>query len=238
MSKKPLIGITFDSQHPGHYSRYPWYALRENYCSSVAEAGAVPIPLTHDIDLVDEYLSLIDGLLITGGDFDLDPILYGEDKKHPSIKTKHSRTNFEMTMVRAALQKNIPVIGICGGLQVMNVAFGGSLIQHIPEDYPEGLNHEQNNPPHEPSHSIKLIKDTLLHKIIGSESIEVNSSHHQAVKKLGEGVILNAMAPDGIIEGFEVPAYKFCIGLQWHPEFHVTPKDRAIIEAFVEASRG
>src|SRR5258708_39743217 len=128
MHKKPLIGITFDSQDPGQYSKYPWYALRENYCSSIADVGAIPFPLTHDIHLVDSYISLIDGLMITGGGHDIDPTLYGDMTCHPSVKIKAKRTNFELAITRAALDKNIPVLGICGGEQVINVVLGGTLI--------------------------------------------------------------------------------------------------------------
>jgi len=236
MHKKPIIGITFDSQDPGHYSKYPWYALRENYCSSLAENGAIPFPLTHDLNLVESYLSLIDGLMITGGDFDLDPELYGESTRHSTIKVKPTRTSFEMAMTRAALNKNIPVIGICGGEQLINVALGGTLIQHIPDEVPNALAHEQPNPRHEAGHSVKIIKDTFLYQLLGKETLQVNSAHHQAVKTLGKGAVLNAIAPDGIIEGFEVPEYKFCLGLQWHPEFFVSPQDHTIIEAFVKAA--
>ncbi len=238
MPKKPLIGITFDSQDPGHYSKYPWYALRENYCSSIVETGGVPIPLTHDLALTQEYLNLIDGLLVTGGDFDLDPALYGETTRHATVKLKTTRTEFEMTMVRAALKKNIPVLGICGGHQLINVALGGTLIQHIPDELPSEIQHEQPNPRHEASHPVKIITDTFLYKLIGEKTISVNSAHHQAVKKLAGDAVLNAIAPDGIVEGFEVPAYKFCLGLQWHPEFLITSSDKIILNAFIEASHG
>src|SRR5579863_3866237 len=115
MLKKPLIGITLDSNAPGGYSNYPWYALRENYCSSLVDMGAIPFPLTHDNHLVDSYLSLINGLLVTGGDYDLDPTLYGDTTLHPTVKIKPKRTSFEMAITRAALDKNIPILGICGG---------------------------------------------------------------------------------------------------------------------------
>ncbi len=238
MSKKPLIGITFDIEGPGGYSNFPWYVVRENYCSSVAEAGGIPFPLTHDMDLVDSYLSLMSGLLVTGGDYDVDPTLYGATTHHPTVKTKPQRTNFEMAMVRAALTKNIPILGICGGHQLINVVLGGTLIQHIPDEIPNSLEHVQPTPRSKPWHPIKIEKDTLLHKIITSEDLQVNSGHHQAIKSLGQGIVVNALAPDGVIEGFEVPEYRFCMGLQWHPEFLVSVQDGMIFEAFVkEATR-
>ena len=234
MKKRPLIGITFDSESPGGYSRFPWYALRENYCSSLAEMGGVPFPLIHDIKLVDSYISLLDALVITGGDYDINPNHYGDDTCHERIKIKPTRTNFEMAITEAALEKNIPILGICGGQQLLNVVLGGTLIQHIPDEIPNALDHEQ--PPFctEPSHSVKIIKNTQLHALLGEEEIDVNSAHHQAVRDVGKNVVINALAPDGIIEGFEVKGYKFCLGIQWHPEFFVTPHDRQIVRSLIE----
>ncbi len=238
MSKKPLIGITLDSQESGGYAAYPWYALRENYCSMITQAGGVPFPLTHDLGLIDAYMSYIDGLLITGGGFDINPALYGAQTTHPSVTLNPQRTAFEMAMTKAALEKNIPVLGICGGLQVINVLLGGTLIQHIPDEVPECLQHQQTRPRHETSHTIKISKGSLLHKIVGTDEIEVNSTHHQAIRGPGQGVVVSAIAPDGVIEGIEVPIYRFCLGVQWHPEYLTTPHDRNMAMAFLEASRG
>lgn len=238
MSKKPLIGITFDAQDPGGYSQYPWYALRENYCTAIVNGGGVPFPLIHDLDLVDEYLSLIDGLLVTGGGHDVDPTLYGEQEIHPTVTLKPRRTLFEKDMIKKALQKNLPVLGICGGEQILNVALGGTLIQHIPDEVPHALEHKQTQPRNVPSHIIKIEKGTLLYQIIGAEDLFVNSIHHQAVKDPAPGVIVNARTSDGVIEGIEAPAYKFCLGVQWHPEFVIVPQEQALFKTFVEASFG
>jgi putative glutamine amidotransferase len=238
MSKKPLIGITFDAQDPGGYSQYPWYALRENYCTAIVNAGGIPFPLIHDLNLVEDYLSLIDGLLITGGGHDVDPKLYGEKEMHPTVKLKPRRTFFEKGIAQKTLQKNLPLLGICGGEQVLNVALGGTLIQHIPDEVPGALEHKQSHKRDESCHEIKIEKGTLLYQIMERESLFVNSVHHQAVKDPAPGVVVNAWAPDGIIEGIEAPAYKFCLGLQWHPEFIVTPQESALFKAFIEACHG
>lgn len=238
MSKKALIGITFDAQDPGGYSQYPWYALRENYCNAVINAGAIPFPLTHDLDLTDDYLSLIDGLLITGGGHDVDPKLYGVSKIHPTVKLKPRRTLFEKDMATKVLQKNLPLLGICGGEQILNVALGGTLIQHIPDEVPNALDHRQSQKRDEASHGIKIEKGTLLHQIVGTEELFVNSVHHQAVKDPAPGVIVNARASDGVIEGIEAPGYRFCLGVQWHPEFTITPEETLIFKAFIKAVRG
>lgn len=238
MTQRPLIGITFDAQDPGGYANYPWYVLRENYCASIADAGGTPFPLIHDLRLVDEYVSRIDGLMITGGGHDVDPRLYGVSECHPTVVLKPRRTTFEMALAKAALAKNLPVLGICGGQQLINVTLGGTLIQHIPEEVPHSLEHRQQKDKHVPCHPVKILKDTLLYQIVKKEEFSVNSIHHQAVKTLGTGVIVNAMAPDGIIEGIEAPAYRFCLGLQWHPEYIITAHDASIFQAFIEATRG
>lgn len=238
MSKKPLIGVTLDAQEPGTYSKYPWYALRENYCSALVNAGAIPLPLPHDLSLVDNYLELMEGLMITGGGHDIDPALYGESERHSTVKLNPRRTAFEMDITRKALERNIPVFGICGGQQLLNVALGGTLVQHIPDEVKDCLDHYQKVNRHLPGHDVKILEDTILHQITEKTEFSVNSVHHQAVKNLGQGLKVNALSSDGIIEGIESPHYRFCLGLQWHPEFIVTEHDSTIFKAFVESARG
>jgi len=238
MSKKPLIGVTFDSLETGDFARSPWYGLRQNYCSSVAEVGGIPLPLIHDLTLIDSYLSSIEGLILTGGDYDIDPTFYGMPTRHPTVKTKPRRTTFEMTILAGALERNLPILGICGGEQLINVKLGGTLIQHIPDEITAPLPHEKFKPSSEASHTVQVMKGTHLHQIVKNDGLSVNSTHHQAVKELGQGVVINAVASDGVIEGIEVPAYRFCLGVQWHPEFFVSPQDKVIFEAFLEAVCG
>ncbi|MBT4880629.1 MAG: gamma-glutamyl-gamma-aminobutyrate hydrolase family protein [Alphaproteobacteria bacterium] len=233
---KPIIGLTCDHVSSGGYSKYPWYALRENYCTSISKIGGMPVPLTHSLDLVDKYLDLVDGLIITGGDFDIDPSLFGDDTVHPRVQIKKDRTLFELALTKGALERNMPILGICGGHQILNVALGGSLIQHIPDDIPEALAHEQPNPRHEPGHSVTIEPNTLLKSIVQQETIMVNSAHHQAVKSPGNSLIVNAYATDGVIEGIEEPKYEFCLGVQWHPEYEISPADNKIFAHLVKAS--
>jgi putative glutamine amidotransferase len=237
--KKPLVGITFDHEPGGKgYSKFPWYALRENYSSSVVDSGGVPIPLSHDVDLIDTYIDLLDGLVITGGAFDVDPSLYGDSNTHDKVATKGGRTDFEWKICKKALEKNKPILGICGGQQLLNVVLGGTLIQHIPDEIQTDIPHEQPNPRNEAGHRVDVKAGTQLAQIVGSSELAVNSAHHQAVKDLGKGCVLNAVAPDGVIEGFEVPSQRFCLGLQWHPEFFISEGDKKIYRAFIEACRG
>lgn len=233
----PIIGFTLDYEEGGGYSKYPWYAIRDNYCAAIAARGGVPIALPHEVGSVAAYLDLLDGLIITGGNFDVPPAMYGDDSVHETVTTKPRRSAFEWAITQGAIARNMPILGICGGQQLLNVILGGTLIQHIPDAVADALAHEQPNPRHEAGHTVRIVEATQLAKIIGTPEIAVNSAHHQAVDKVAAGVIVNARAPDGVIEGIEYPAHPFCLGVQWHPEFEITAADTAIFTAFVDAAR-
>ena len=232
---RPVIGVTLDSERPGGYSKFPWYALRANYASALVGAGGMPMALAHEPALVEAYLETIDALVVTGGAFDVDPALYGEGGRHATVTLKEGRTAMEMALVQGALARDMPVLGICGGEQLLAVALGGSLIQHIPEAVPGALAHEQPNPRDEAGHTVAIVAGTRLHAIVGATEMRVNSAHHQAVRATGAQAVVNATAPDGVIEGLEDARYRFCLGVQWHPEFLIDPGDRRIFDAFVAA---
>jgi putative glutamine amidotransferase len=234
---RPIVGITLDSEQPGGYSKFPWYAVRENYCSAVSQAGGLPIPLPHEPDLAATYLDTIDALVITGGAFDVDPSLFGDATRHETVITKDRRTSFEIAVTRGAIDRDMPVLGICGGQQLLNVVLGGTLIQHIPDEIEQALAHEQPNPRDEPGHDVTVTPGTLLHRITGTETMSVNSAHHQAVRTIGKGIVTDAVASDGVIEGIELPGKRFCLGVQWHPEFSIDPGDSKILSAFIDAAR-
>ncbi len=236
MNNRPLIGVTLDSEQPGGYSKYPWYAIRQNYAEAIIAAGGLPIALPHDPALAADYLGHIQALVVTGGAFDVDPSLYGDGERHETVTLKQGRTAAELALMRGALERNMPVLGICGGQQLLAVALGGTLIQHIPDSIPNALPHEQPNPRHEPGHAIAVTPGTLLHRIVGATEMRVNSAHHQAVRHPGPRAIVNAIAPDQVIEGVEDPRYRFCLGVQWHPEFSIDPGDRRIFDALVAAA--
>ncbi len=234
----PLIGITLDSEQPGGYSKFPWYALRQNYSSAVAAAGGLPVPLPHEVELVESYLDALGGVVVTGGAFDVDPALFGATTRHETVKLKDRRTAFELALVRGALKRDLPVLGICGGQQLLHVVLGGKLIQHISDEVKGALAHEQPTPRDQAGHDVAVVSGTLLHRIVGVGTLAVNSAHHQAALNEPDGVVVNARAPDGVIEGIEAPAYRFCLGVQWHPEFHISEGDRKIFQAFVRAAGG
>jgi len=237
MSTRPVIGMSMEYDAQGTYfSKYPWYAIRENYCEAIHQAGGVPLLLPYNFEAIDTYLSLVSGLLIPGGDFDVPPHLYGATTCHPTVKTIPTRTNFEYALVKKALSQNKPILGICGGHQLLNVVLGGTLIQHIPDEFETDLIHIQKTPRHEPCHQVQVTPNTLLYSLAGETLYEVNSIHHQAVATVGPGVVINAHGSDNLIEGIEHPGYKFCMGVQWHPEFHVTKSDTALFQGLIKAA--
>lgn len=234
---RPLVGLTLDAETAGHYSAYEWYALRANYASAVIAAGGLPVALPHAALLAESYISKLDALVVTGGAFDIDPSLYGVHERHPTVSLKENRTAAELALIEAALERDIPVLGICGGEQLLAVILGGTLIQHIPDEVPNALEHEQKKPHHVPCHEVTIVPGTRLHRIVGVERMQVNSSHHQAVAKPGPHAHICARAPDGVIEAIEDPRFRFCLGVQWHPEFGTDPKDPYIFKALIDACR-
>lgn len=246
-SSKPLIGISLDlgnHNKPGSYSKYPWYALRTNYSDEVVAAGGVPILLPYHLDLVETYAQQLDGLLIPGGDFDIHPSYYGVETVHERVTVNPGRTSFEFALAKAMKAQEKPILGICGGMQLLNVIFGGTLIQHIPDEINNCLAHEQSNPRCEAGHHITITPQTLLHELSQSEiSVPVNSAHHQAIKNVAPGFIVNAQAPDGVIEGIEYANSPddqenktFIMGVQWHPEFRISDLDTKIFHHFVQSA--
>ena len=203
----------------------------------MTEAGGVPLILPHELSLIGYHADMLDGLLVSGGAFDVDPALFGDKSRHATVVTKDDRTRFELDLTLAMLERDKPVLGICGGQQLLAVALGGTLIQHIPDSIPEALAHEQTGPRNEPGHDVAIAPDSLLYHIVGGELFAVNSTHHQAVRDVPEPAIVDAVAPDGVVEGIEDPTRRFCIGVQWHPEFYISPADIRLFAAFVEACR-
>jgi putative glutamine amidotransferase len=208
-----------------------------DYEAAVRGAGAIPRPLAVD-EPTDIALRGVDGLLLTGGD-DVDPALYGE-APHPTYDVSEpGRDAFEIDLVRRALAADLPVLAICRGLQVLNVALGGTLIQDIPSEPAALLTHDAAGVPTALAHTVSVAPGSCLASLVGPDDARaVNSRHHQAVRVLGQGLVVTATSPDGVIEAAEVPAARFCVGVQWHPEnFHATGEFSGLFEGFVAACR-
>ena len=202
--KNPIIGITFDFENSGGYSKFPWYAIRENYLTCLYKFGAIPFPILHENSLNNTLLKVLDGLVITGGNFDINPKLYSENNGG-SRNIKDKRTNFEIGIFQKFLGTSKPILGICGGEQLMNVASGGSLIQDIDQSIQTKIYHEQQNPRNEVSHEIKITRHSKLFNIVKSEKIKVNSAHHQSVKNLGTDFVTSALAPERVPVNLSLP---------------------------------
>lgn len=237
MSTTPIIGITLDIENIPTYAHEPWYALRENYCSSIRKAGGLPVGLPHEIDVVDRYLDMVDGLIISGGMYDIHPELYGEEKIQGELVTKDSRTQFEFALVRGALARDIPLIGICGGMQVLAVINGAKLVQDIRTEVSGSLNHMQPLPHNESSHPVIFTPGTQICKLFGKQNVGVNSVHHQSIKDLPPEIMVSAVAEDQVIEAIEIPGQTFCLGFQWHPEYLISQGELNVFEAFIAAAR-
>jgi putative glutamine amidotransferase len=231
---RPAIGITisYDDRRPGFFS------LRGDYVRSIEQAGGVPLILAPGRpEDAAELLQRLDGLLLSGGS-DVDPALYGE-APHPRLgRVIRERDLFELALVREALRRDLPLLAVCRGHQVLNVACSGTLVQDIPSQVARGGAHDAPLERWERAHEVAVRRGTRLHAILGKDSVAVNSFHHQAIEKPGAGLAVSAVSePDGVIEGIEAPAHRFVVGVQWHPEGFWRDADgfQPLFDAFVQA---
>lgn len=242
----PLIGITADvSEAPTNQrSKKPeetFLFLAARYLRAIERAGAVPIvlPGTQSKPAVRRLLDLLDGLIVSGGNFDIHPRHYGEKPIQQLRAIKAARTDFELEITAAAMRRNLPVLGICGGAQAINVVLGGSLYQDILKQIPGARAHEGSGGTKAKDHPIRIEPRSRLFAIVGRRDLTVNTTHHQAIKRLGRGLIVSAVADDGVIEGIESIAHRFVLGVQWHPEA-LAPRrqlQRRLFTAFVKICR-
>ena len=238
--KKPIIGISLDLVNDSEkysYAKFPWYALRAHYSDAVSSAGGFPIMLPFDESVIDETLDLIDGLIVPGGDWDIDPVFFGQKIMSDKVVINNRRTAYDMKLMQKALERDMPVLGICYGMQLMNVIAGGSLIQDLPSFRRTDINHEQPHPKNALWHDIDIVRGTKLWEIGGRIGFaKVNSTHHQAVDQIGKNIIVSANARDGIIEAIESTIHRFAIGVEWHPEYQSIDLDKGIFRELVKVS--
>lgn len=246
MPSRPLIGIPLQTYPAVPGERPALWGIGRSYFLALARHGALPLPippLADDPDAAREYAQHIDGLLLAGGS-DIAPDRYGEAKRAQCGAVDPERDAVELELVRLTRDAGKPIFGICRGMQLLNVAFGGSLYQDIPTQVPAAIKHDftakQGHTDRTDSpHDVTVKPGTKLSEILGSTLHPVNSIHHQAVKDLGAGLVACAFAPDGILEGIELPGHPFFLGVQWHPEdlLDVQPGMGRLFAAFVDAAR-
>jgi putative glutamine amidotransferase len=225
---KPTVGITRCSRV-------------DDYVASVEQAGG-RARILEVSESPRKLLDEIDGLLLTGGG-DIDPVLYGEDR-HPTVEdAEPGRDEFEIDLARRAMAADLPLLAICRGVQVLNVAAGGTLIQDIPSAVETDLSHSIQMPKDAVAHPVRVEPGSRLEQALGSHvdgthMCRVNSRHHQAIGQVGSGMVASATAPDGIIEAVERDSSEFCLGVQWHPEnFWRTREFNPLFESFVQAAQ-
>lgn len=230
---RPLIGITLDIQQVVNSRgvREKRYWLKRAMVAAVENAGGEPfaLPFIGTRQRARSVIGALDGLLISGGDFDIDPKYYGEKRHKKCGPAVAERTKSELLLLTEAVAARKPVLGICGGCQLINVYFGGSLYQDIPAQKKNALAHSQLQPHARTSHRVSITAKTRLAAVTGVASLAVNSTHHQAVKIPGRGLLPSAAAADGIIEGIEAADGRFIVGVQWHPEFLTRLKPHAAL---------
>lgn len=212
-----------------------------DYLESVRRAGGDPVEVADSHDAPEAIVARVSGVMLTGGG-DVDPALYGATPHDTYEAAEPGRDSFEMALARAAIAADKPLLAICRGMQVLNVAMGGTLIQDIPSEVAGALTHSIREPRFHIAHEVWVTKDSRLWTIMADkldgESLQVNSRHHQAVKQVAPDFEVSATAPDGVIEAMERPASRFCVAVQWHPEnFWRTGEFRPLFEQFLNAAR-
>lgn len=237
--RKPVIGITpspmEDRQAHGTFTRY---AIATTYTEAVEAAGGIPIVIPPQEGNIAAILDLVDGVIISGGG-DIDPMQYGQSDVHDKTYGIHvGRDSLELSIAKEAIERDIPVLCICRGIQILNVALGGTLIQDIPDQYPTDIEHRQQEPgipKEEPGHRVSVTPGSLLERTYGSSEIAVNSFHHQAIKDLAPMLVIDGVATDEVVEAVSHPGSTWILGVQWHPEmmFRAHPEHLKPFEALV-----
>ncbi len=240
----PKIGVPLDfirlNRHIGAdwYAGSDWYAIRYRYHDAICANGGLPFFLGYNFDLIDAYCESLDGLLIAGGNIDHEPILETNNQAWQR-NNNPDRTKFESAILSAFIKTKKPVLTVCGGYQLLNKIYGGSLYKDL-ETECTGLVEShvatQDNPPVKASHRVSIVENTLLHTIAQETTANVNSDHHQAIKTVGDNLTVNAYSEkDRVIEGVELNNHPFCVGVQWHPEFFIDNLDHNLFKCFIQA---
>lgn len=226
MMKKPIIGIT-----PDYSYEKTRFKISEDYTNALLKAGGVPVLLFPGEDFPD----FVDGILFTGGG-DIDPLRFGEEPIRQNGQISPLRDEYELSLCKEAMKRNLPLFGVCRGMQIMNIAAGGGIYQDIEVQTGTTLKHSQQAPRPYATHSITIIPGSQLEKLWRTSKIAVNSLHHQAVSFLGKDFHVCARSADGLTEAMEMPEKDFVLGVQWHPESMHTKEQEALFSHFVQAA--
>ena len=232
--RRPVIAVMplFDDERDSLW-------MLPGYFDGITEAGGLPImlPLTSDTKMLEQCMEMCDGVLFTGG-HDVSPELYGENRIDDTVCCCEARDEMEKTVLKLSVEQDKAVLGICRGIQFINAALGGSLYQDIPKQHPSDIEHHQSPPYDVPVHEVKIVEETPLAELLGTEELQVNSYHHQAVKELASELKQMAVSTDGLVEAVYRPGSRFLWAVQWHPEFSYKsdPASRAILRRLVEAA--
>ncbi len=239
--RRPNIAILPDLMGPSADAPAPRYELKAAYAEAVLRAGGLPLilPYAEDRGCIEAWLDRVSGVLITGGAFDIAPEHYGETPREGLGRLNIPRTNFELAFARAALLRRMPILGVCGGMQLLNVVLGGTLVQDIARELPTAKVHQQQHDRAQPQHPVEVRDGSVLAECVGRGQLMVNSTHHQSVKTVGKGLVAVAAAPDGVIEAVESKEHPFVLGVQWHPEvmLDTVPVNLGIYKALVARAR-
>lgn len=230
---KPTIGILMDWQSKGSYSSRSYYAIRDSYFQAVCDAGGLPVGIPLLETAGQSYLSLVDGVVVPGGDYPSPSRWYGDGH---GIPDEHPRTVVNEQMIRDMLLLDKPFLAVCAGIQEMAAATGGLLYWNVMKARDGVMNH-RDKPAEMFGHAVSVKAGSLLERLVGAGEIMVNSRHNEAIKSLGDGLVVSGSAPDGVIEAIEVPGKRFALGVQWHPEFGLSEADHALFVGLVEAAR-